>query len=165
MREHSPTIVSQVCAPIRSRWLAVDPPIQALVVSRELIRVAILWHELWHEGLEEASRHFFTEKNPDAMIAALEPLHDMLEAVNNLIMLLPSMHADERARALRLLVRLLLLRYLGESCTKPEKLVVGGECIAIQANWTRPGTFTMAYVEFLCGASPIDICLSRYSKK
>ncbi|KAG6845015.1 hypothetical protein H0H87_001536 [Tephrocybe sp. NHM501043] len=63
MQEHSPTIVSQ-----------------ALVVSRELIRVAILWHELWHEGLEEASRHFFTEKNPDGMIAALEPLHDMLEA-------------------------------------------------------------------------------------
>ncbi|KAF8074724.1 phosphatidylinositol 3-kinase [Lyophyllum atratum] len=63
MREHSPTIVTQ-----------------ALVVSRELIRIAILWHELWHEGLEEASRHFFTEKNPDGMIAALEPLHDMLEA-------------------------------------------------------------------------------------
>ncbi|KAG6820409.1 hypothetical protein H0H93_000916 [Arthromyces matolae] len=63
MREHSPTIVSQ-----------------ALIVSRELIRVAILWHELWHEGLEEASRHFFTEKNPDGMIAALEPLHEMIEA-------------------------------------------------------------------------------------
>ncbi|KAF8637601.1 hypothetical protein AX17_002670 [Amanita inopinata Kibby_2008] len=62
MREHSPTIVNQ-----------------ALVVSRELIRVAILWHELWHEGLEEASRLYFTEKNPDGMIAALEPLHDMLE--------------------------------------------------------------------------------------
>jgi FKBP12-rapamycin binding domain len=26
-------------------------------VSRELIRVAILWHEQWHEGLEEASRY------------------------------------------------------------------------------------------------------------
>ncbi|KAM6497086.1 phosphatidylinositol 3-kinase [Amanita muscaria] len=53
---------------------------QALLVSRELIRVAILWHELWHEGLEEASRLYFTEKNPDGMIAALEPLHEMLEA-------------------------------------------------------------------------------------
>ncbi|KAF9482580.1 atypical/PIKK/FRAP protein kinase [Pholiota conissans] len=63
MREHSPLIVSQ-----------------ALVVSRELIRVAILWHELWHEGLEEASRLFFSEKNPPGMIAALEPLHEMLEA-------------------------------------------------------------------------------------
>ena len=29
---------------------------QADVVSNELIRVAVLWHELWHEGLEEASR-------------------------------------------------------------------------------------------------------------
>ncbi|KDR80665.1 hypothetical protein GALMADRAFT_222261 [Galerina marginata CBS 339.88] len=63
MREHSPTIVSQ-----------------AMIVSRELIRVAILWHELWHEGLEEASRLFFSEKNAPGMIAALEPLHDMLEA-------------------------------------------------------------------------------------
>ena len=27
------------------------------MVSDELIRVAILWHEQWHEGLEEASRH------------------------------------------------------------------------------------------------------------
>jgi FKBP12-rapamycin complex-associated protein len=52
------------------------------VVSRELIRVAILWQELWHEGLEEASRLFFSEKNPAGMIAALEPLHDMLEAVS-----------------------------------------------------------------------------------
>lgn len=24
---------------------------QAMMVSEELIRVAILWHELWHEGL------------------------------------------------------------------------------------------------------------------
>ena len=30
--------------------------LQALMVSDELIRVAILWHEQWHEGLEEASR-------------------------------------------------------------------------------------------------------------
>ncbi len=29
---------------------------QALLVSSELVRVAILWHELWHEGIEEASR-------------------------------------------------------------------------------------------------------------
>ncbi|KAF8892145.1 phosphatidylinositol 3-kinase [Infundibulicybe gibba] len=63
MQEHSQAIVQQ-----------------ALIVSRELIRVAILWHELWHEGLEEASRLYFTEKNPDGMITALEPLHDMLEA-------------------------------------------------------------------------------------
>lgn len=61
---------------------------QALTVGHELIRVAILWHELWHEGLEEASRLYFTEKNPQGMIAALEPLHDLLEAVRHLHLLL-----------------------------------------------------------------------------
>lgn len=39
MSEHSPILVKQ-----------------ALLASKELIRVAILWHEIWHEGLEEASR-------------------------------------------------------------------------------------------------------------
>ena len=39
MRQHSPNLVDQ-----------------ANLVSQELIRVAVLWHELWHEGLEEASR-------------------------------------------------------------------------------------------------------------
>ncbi|KAI0046207.1 atypical/PIKK/FRAP protein kinase [Auriscalpium vulgare] len=63
MKEHSAVIVEQ-----------------ALVVSQELIRVAILWHELWHERLEEASRQYYTEHNPEGMIATLEPLHDMLEA-------------------------------------------------------------------------------------
>ena len=29
---------------------------QTQLVSKELIRVAVLWHELWHEGCEEASR-------------------------------------------------------------------------------------------------------------
>ena len=43
--------------------------------------MAILWHELWHEGLEEASRLYFTERNPEGMVAVLEPLHDMIEAV------------------------------------------------------------------------------------
>ncbi|KAJ8079507.1 phosphatidylinositol kinase- protein kinase tor1 [Marasmius tenuissimus] len=62
MRDHSMVIVEQ-----------------ALVVSHEIIRIAILWHEQWHEGLEEASRLYFTEKNPEAMIAVLEPLHAKLE--------------------------------------------------------------------------------------
>lgn len=62
VREHSPLLVEQ-----------------ALLVSNELIRVAILWHEMWHEGLEEASRLYFTEHNIDAMFATLEPLHDALE--------------------------------------------------------------------------------------
>ncbi|XP_013416422.1 serine/threonine-protein kinase mTOR-like [Lingula anatina] len=62
MREHSNTLVQQ-----------------ALLVSEELIRVAILWHELWHEGLEEASRLYFGERNVKGMFATLEPLHCMME--------------------------------------------------------------------------------------
>lgn len=62
MTEHSPVLVQQ-----------------AVLVSDELIRVAILWHELWHEGLEEASRLYFGDRNVKAMLDTLEPLHAMLE--------------------------------------------------------------------------------------
>lgn len=51
----------------------------SLQVSEELIRVAILWHELWHEGLEEASRLYFGERNVQGMLSTLEPLHQMME--------------------------------------------------------------------------------------
>eukprot|EP00798_Chlamydomonas_sp_ICE-L_P022754 gene22754-29922_t len=53
---------------------------QAQLVSHELIRMAILWHEMWHEGLEEASRLYFGESNVDAMLSTLLPLHDMMES-------------------------------------------------------------------------------------
>ncbi|CAG9812455.1 unnamed protein product [Phaedon cochleariae] len=62
MSEHSPTLVRQ-----------------ALMASEELIRVAILWHEIWHEGLEEASRLYFGERNVDGMLRILEPLHSMMQ--------------------------------------------------------------------------------------
>uniref|UniRef100_A0A182MSJ1 Serine/threonine-protein kinase TOR n=1 Tax=Anopheles culicifacies TaxID=139723 RepID=A0A182MSJ1_9DIPT len=62
MCEHSNTLVNQV-----------------LLISEELIRVAILWHEQWHEGLEEASRLYFGDRNVDGMFATLEPLHGMLQ--------------------------------------------------------------------------------------
>ncbi|CAA7396540.1 unnamed protein product [Spirodela intermedia] len=52
---------------------------QAQLVSKELIRVAILWHEMWHEGLDEASRLYFGERNIEGMLAVLEPLHAMLD--------------------------------------------------------------------------------------
>ncbi|XP_075695475.1 serine/threonine-protein kinase mTOR isoform X1 [Rhinoderma darwinii] len=52
---------------------------QAIMVSEELIRVAILWHEMWHEGLEEASRLYFGERNVKGMFAVLDPLHAMME--------------------------------------------------------------------------------------
>ena len=55
---------------------------QAQLVSRELIRVAVLWHELWHEGLEEASRLYFGDHNTEAMFAVLAPLHKLLEDVS-----------------------------------------------------------------------------------
>lgn len=53
--------------------------LQAELVSKELIRVAILWHELWHEALEEASRLYFGEHNVEGMLNLLEPLHALLE--------------------------------------------------------------------------------------
>lgn len=62
MRIHSSTLVDQ-----------------AELVSHELIRVAVLWHELWYEGLEDASRQFFGEHNTEKMFATLEPLHEMLK--------------------------------------------------------------------------------------
>ncbi|KAL9940634.1 hypothetical protein V8E36_000122 [Tilletia maclaganii] len=52
---------------------------QTEIVTRELIRVAILWQEMWNEALEEASRLYFTDHNIDAMFATLQPLHDLLE--------------------------------------------------------------------------------------
>ncbi len=62
MRLHSPVLVEQ-----------------ADLVSHELIRVAVLWHELWHEGLEEASRLYFGDHDTEGMFATLEPLHALLD--------------------------------------------------------------------------------------
>ena len=51
----------------------------AMIVSNELIRISVLWHEMWHEGLEEASRRYFGDKNVNGMFAVLNPLHQVLE--------------------------------------------------------------------------------------
>ncbi|KAK3827302.1 MAG: armadillo-type protein [Linnemannia gamsii] len=62
MRVHSPVLVDQ-----------------ASMVSQELLRVAILWHEMWEEGLEEASTlNAQGGRNIDAMLDILEPLHRMI---------------------------------------------------------------------------------------
>jgi FKBP12-rapamycin complex-associated protein len=61
LREHNNTLVEQ-----------------AKLVSEELIRVAILWHEMWHESLEEASKLHFGERNTQAMLDMLESLHTMM---------------------------------------------------------------------------------------
>lgn len=66
MRHHSPVLVDQ-----------------ASMVSQELLRVAILWHEMWEEGLEEASTlNAQGGRNIDAMLDILEPLHRMILKVN-----------------------------------------------------------------------------------
>jgi serine/threonine-protein kinase mTOR len=53
---------------------------EALMVSSELIRVAILWLETWHEGLEDASRLYFGEGNVSGMLDLLLPLHEKVES-------------------------------------------------------------------------------------
>ena len=60
LRRHSPELVTQV-----------------QLVSRELIRAAVLWSEMWFEGLEEASK-LYTAGDMDGMLAVLRPLHDQL---------------------------------------------------------------------------------------
>lgn len=79
---------------------------QADTVSHELIRVAVLWHELWHEGLEEASRlyeyhpglrelrkysdeqnaywvRYFGDHDIEGMFATLEPLHEHINKASS----------------------------------------------------------------------------------
>lgn len=41
--------------------------------------MAILWHEMWHEALEEASRQYFGESNVEGMLNTLLPLHKMMQ--------------------------------------------------------------------------------------
>ena len=50
------------------------------MVSDELIRIAILWHEQWHAGLEKASNYHFTDKDFNSMFAVLEPLHKLINS-------------------------------------------------------------------------------------
>lgn len=51
---------------------------QALLISEELIRVAISDTEAWHECLEEASRAYFFDNNPQQMVSIVRPLHEAL---------------------------------------------------------------------------------------
>lgn len=62
MRQHSPKLVEH-----------------ADLVSHELIRLAVSWHELWHEAIEKASTLYFGLKDPDGMLACLAPLHHQLD--------------------------------------------------------------------------------------
>lgn len=52
---------------------------QATMVSSELMRVAILWSEMWFEALEDASRAFFMQNDIKEMINILENVHTMMK--------------------------------------------------------------------------------------
>ena len=54
---------------------------QALLVSNELIRVAILWAEMWHEALELAYRRYFYHeaRGVEPMLSVLLPLYRLLD--------------------------------------------------------------------------------------
>lgn len=53
---------------------------QSVLVSQELIRIAILWDEEWYATLEDASRLYFHEGNVQQMLDLLMPLHEKLLA-------------------------------------------------------------------------------------
>lgn len=123
MREHSLVIIEQ-----------------ALLVSHELIRVAILWHELWHEGLEEASRLYFTDHNPMGMIAFLEPLHDMLEVRDsiasrcgqaaNIVIRIPKQLARSRSHKCSVATSMRLVKPVGDTRFMARNVI-----------WRKPGRF------------------------
>lgn len=54
---------------------------EASIVSRELTRIAVLWHEKWYNLLEDASRAYFSEK-PDiaGMVSILIRGHEEMES-------------------------------------------------------------------------------------
>ncbi|KAJ2885848.1 phosphatidylinositol kinase- protein kinase tor1 [Coemansia asiatica] len=46
------------------------------VVSRELIRITLLFPEMWHDALDAASKYYFKQNDPMEMMRILQPLHD-----------------------------------------------------------------------------------------
>jgi FKBP12-rapamycin complex-associated protein len=79
VRETRQTAALKIMAAIRKQPDCAELVDQAQLVSKELIRVAILWHEMWDEALEEASKMYFGEGNEEGMMEQLEPLHKMME--------------------------------------------------------------------------------------
>ncbi|OLY85598.1 Phosphatidylinositol 3-kinase tor2 [Smittium mucronatum] len=61
LRDFSPTLIEQT-----------------ELVSTELVRVAILWAEMWNEALEDASRLYFSKGDSKGMLAKLMPLHALI---------------------------------------------------------------------------------------
>ena len=50
------------------------------LVSRELDRVAVLWNEEWHAGLEEACKAYFTHGDSDGMLGQLQKLQRSMDS-------------------------------------------------------------------------------------
>ncbi len=95
-RHHPQALVYPMCVPLKSpradrreaaaRLLAnlhhfyTQLMKDALLVSDELINVAILWHEHCRESLDEASRRYFRSGDIHGMLAVLLPMHSMLQS-------------------------------------------------------------------------------------
>lgn len=109
--------------------------------------MAILWHEQWHEALEEASRVYYTEKNPDGMIAILQPLHDQLEKVPQIMCFDNLSFADMIVvRDRKLFERVLSLRSLDGICGRLRLLRRGTLNTVTKVSLIKLGTSTMGYV-------------------
>eukprot|EP00178_Gracilaria_changii_P005125 TRINITY_DN182_c0_g1_i3.p1 TRINITY_DN182_c0_g1~~TRINITY_DN182_c0_g1_i3.p1 ORF type:complete len:2630 (+),score=297.38 TRINITY_DN182_c0_g1_i3:758-8647(+) len=52
---------------------------EAEMVANELVRVAVLWSEIWCERLEEASKLYFMNRKIYEMLETIMPLHEMME--------------------------------------------------------------------------------------
>ncbi|KAI0567624.1 Phosphatidylinositol 3-/4-kinase [Gracilaria domingensis] len=52
---------------------------EAEMVANELVRVAVLWSEIWCERLEEASKLYFMNQKIYEMLETIMPLHEMME--------------------------------------------------------------------------------------
>ncbi|XP_041982232.1 serine/threonine-protein kinase mTOR-like [Aricia agestis] len=52
---------------------------EAAIISEELIKVAMLWHDQVYTALEDASRLYFSEKDYRGMFRTLDKMHAMLE--------------------------------------------------------------------------------------
>jgi FKBP12-rapamycin complex-associated protein len=55
---------------------------EAMLVSKELMRVAITAHEVWHEGLERAAHLYIVEKDVPGMLEILMQLHSHEQSVH-----------------------------------------------------------------------------------
>ena len=52
---------------------------EAILISEELIRTSILLKELWFEGIEEAWKFYYNDKNIDGVIKVLLSLHEKMK--------------------------------------------------------------------------------------